>query len=83
LNQFSNLSSISPSSSSKTDTSTRCKESYFEQINTRFGRKATYVVIGDGRDKELAAKQLSWPFWRINQHQHLTALHNVLDLQFL
>ncbi|CAF1035503.1 unnamed protein product [Didymodactylos carnosus] len=59
------------------------KESCFERINTRFGRKPTYVVIGDGRDEELAAKQLSWPFWRISQHQHLTALHHALDLQFL
>ncbi|CAF1552239.1 unnamed protein product, partial [Didymodactylos carnosus] len=59
------------------------KESCFERISTRFGRKPTYVVIGDGRDEELAARQLSWPFWRISQHQHLTALHHALDLQFL
>jgi hypothetical protein len=35
------------------------KESCFERIHTRFGRKPTYVVIGDGRDEELAAKQVS------------------------
>lgn len=34
------------------------KESCFERIHTRFGRKPTYVVIGDGRDEELAAKQV-------------------------
>ena len=35
------------------------KESCFERIHTRFGRKPTYVVVGDGRDEELAAKQVS------------------------
>ena len=35
------------------------KESCFERILTRFGRKPTYVVIGDGRDEELAAKQVN------------------------
>lgn len=34
------------------------KESCFERIHTRFGRKPTYVVVGDGRDEELAAKQV-------------------------
>ncbi|XP_006011801.1 eyes absent homolog 3 isoform X3 [Latimeria chalumnae] len=33
------------------------KESCFERIVSRFGRKVTYVVIGDGRDEEIAAKQ--------------------------
>ena len=32
------------------------KESCFERIATRFGRKCTYVVIGDGRDEENASK---------------------------
>lgn len=35
------------------------KESCFERIVTRFGRKCTYVVIGDGRDEEAAAKTVS------------------------
>src|SRR5262249_39120337 len=35
------------------------KESCFERIHTRFGRKPTYVVVGDGRDEELAAKQVN------------------------
>lgn len=35
------------------------KESCFERISTRFGRKCTYVVIGDGRDEEVSAKQVS------------------------
>uniref|UniRef100_A0A2K6AAS4 Eyes absent homolog n=1 Tax=Mandrillus leucophaeus TaxID=9568 RepID=A0A2K6AAS4_MANLE len=33
------------------------KESCFERIVSRFGKKVTYVVIGDGRDEEIAAKQ--------------------------
>ncbi|KZS06546.1 putative Eyes absent [Daphnia magna] len=33
------------------------KESCFERIVSRFGRKCTYVVVGDGRDEESAAKQ--------------------------
>ncbi|NXS07066.1 EYA3 protein, partial [Neodrepanis coruscans] len=33
------------------------KESCFERIVSRFGKKVTYVVIGDGRDEEVAAKQ--------------------------
>uniref|UniRef100_A0A8C1NN63 Eyes absent homolog n=1 Tax=Cyprinus carpio TaxID=7962 RepID=A0A8C1NN63_CYPCA len=35
------------------------KESCFERIISRFGKKVTYVVIGDGRDEEFAAKQHS------------------------
>ena len=35
------------------------KESCFERIVSRFGRKCTYVVVGDGRDEEAAAKQVS------------------------
>jgi hypothetical protein len=35
------------------------KESCFERIVSRFGRKCTYVVVGDGQDEEAAAKQVS------------------------
>lgn len=35
------------------------KESCFERIVSRFGRKCTYVVVGDGRDEEGGAKQVS------------------------
>jgi hypothetical protein len=38
---------------------TKGKESCFERIVSRFGRKCTYVVVGDGRDEESAAKQVS------------------------
>ncbi|XP_072831083.1 protein phosphatase EYA3 isoform X3 [Vicugna pacos] len=37
------------------------KESCFERIVSRFGKKVTYVVIGDGRDEEIAAKQRCCP----------------------
>ncbi|KAJ8923873.1 hypothetical protein NQ315_006649, partial [Exocentrus adspersus] len=59
------------------------KESCFERIITRFGRKCTYVVIGDGQDEEAAAKSLNFPFWRITSHSELAALYNALDMDFL
>ncbi|XP_067140082.1 eyes absent homolog 1-like isoform X1 [Centruroides vittatus] len=59
------------------------KESCFERIISRFGRKCTYVVVGDGRDEETAAKQLNFPFWRISGHSDLAALHHALDLGHL
>ncbi|CAH1126528.1 unnamed protein product [Ceutorhynchus assimilis] len=59
------------------------KESCFERIVTRFGRKCTYVVIGDGQDEETAAKTLNFPFWRILSHSEIAALYNALDMEFL
>ncbi|EFX89861.1 eye-absent 1-like protein [Daphnia pulex] len=59
------------------------KESCFERIVSRFGRKCTYVVVGDGRDEESAAKQLNFPFWRIASHQDSAALYNALDLGYM
>ncbi|XP_065200243.1 eyes absent homolog 2 isoform X2 [Planococcus citri] len=59
------------------------KESCFERIVSRFGRKCTYVVIGDGQDEETAAKQMTFPFWRISSHNDLAALYNALDMGFL
>ncbi|KAJ8957679.1 hypothetical protein NQ318_017571, partial [Aromia moschata] len=59
------------------------KESCFERIVTRFGRKCTYVVIGDGQDEEAAAKSLNFPFWRITSHNEIAALYNALDMDFL
>ncbi|XP_012946346.1 eyes absent homolog 4 [Aplysia californica] len=59
------------------------KESCFERIVSRFGRKCTYVVVGDGRDEESASKQMNWPFWRISNHSDLAALHHALDLSYL
>uniref|UniRef100_A0A3Q0STT3 Eyes absent homolog n=1 Tax=Amphilophus citrinellus TaxID=61819 RepID=A0A3Q0STT3_AMPCI len=64
---------------------TKIKESCFERIISRFGKKVTYVVIGDGRDEEFAAKQLqhNMPFWRISNHGDLVSLHQALELDFL
>ncbi|XP_073420679.1 protein phosphatase EYA3 isoform X2 [Dendrobates tinctorius] len=59
------------------------KESCFERIVTKFGKKVTYVVIGDGRDEEMAAKQHNMPFWRILNHNDLVSLHQALELDFL
>ncbi|KAM6043893.1 protein phosphatase EYA3 isoform 4-T4 [Theristicus caerulescens] len=59
------------------------KESCFERIVSRFGKKVTYVVIGDGRDEEVAAKQHNMPFWRITNHADLMSLHQALELDFL
>ncbi|XP_056110511.1 eyes absent homolog 3 isoform X3 [Rhinichthys klamathensis goyatoka] len=59
------------------------KESCFERIIARFGKKVTYVVIGDGRDEEFAAKQHNMPFWRISSHGDLISLHQALELDFL
>lgn len=35
------------------------KESCFERITQRFGRRAVYVVIGDGVEEETVAKKVS------------------------
>ena len=35
------------------------KETCFERISNRFGKKCTYVVVGDGRDEEMASKQVN------------------------
>ncbi|XP_065600503.1 eyes absent homolog 3 isoform X1 [Cyrtonyx montezumae] len=59
------------------------KESCFERIVSRFGKKVTYVVIGDGHDEEVAAKQHNMPFWRITNHADLVSLHQALELDFL
>ncbi|XP_021918340.1 eyes absent homolog 2 isoform X3 [Zootermopsis nevadensis] len=59
------------------------KESCFERIVSRFGRKCTYIVVGDGQDEEAAAKQLNFPFWRISSHSDTAALYNALEMDFL
>nr|CEH19755.1 Cs-eyesabsent [Cupiennius salei] len=56
------------------------KDTCFERILSRFSRKCTYVVIGDGRDEEHAAKQMNFPFWRVSSHSDLAALYHALHL---
>eukprot|EP00795_Rhopilema_esculentum_P007533 gene7533-13314_t len=59
------------------------KDACFERIQNRFGRKSTYVVIGDGKDEEIASKQLGFPFWRISCHSDLVNLNHALKLGHL
>ncbi|XP_078275401.1 protein phosphatase EYA2-like [Rhinoraja longicauda] len=59
------------------------KESCFERIVQRFGRKAVYIVVGDGVEEETAAKKNNMPFWRISCHADLEALRHALELEYL
>ncbi|XP_041952295.1 eyes absent homolog 4 isoform X3 [Alosa sapidissima] len=59
------------------------KESCFERVMQRFGRKVVYVVIGDGVEEEQAAKKHNMPFWRISSHSDLLALHQALEYEYL
>ncbi|XP_051909457.1 LOW QUALITY PROTEIN: eyes absent homolog 4 [Hippocampus zosterae] len=59
------------------------KESCFERITQRFGRKVVYVVVGDGAEEEQAAKKHNMPFWRISSHSDLLALHQALEFEYL
>uniref|UniRef100_A0A8C7ITE1 Eyes absent homolog n=1 Tax=Oncorhynchus kisutch TaxID=8019 RepID=A0A8C7ITE1_ONCKI len=52
------------------------KESCFERVIQRFGRKVVYVVVGDGVEEEQGSK-------RISSHSDLMALHHALDLEYL
>ena len=38
---------------------------------------------GDGKDEEVAAKTMNYPFWRINAHSDLIAFYNALDMGFM
>ncbi|XP_057341419.1 eyes absent homolog 4 isoform X2 [Microplitis mediator] len=59
------------------------KESCFGRVVAKFGRRCTYVVIGDGSDEETAARAHNFPFWRINSHSDTQALYNALEMGFL
>lgn len=58
-------------------------ESCFERIITRFGRKCTYVVVGDGSEEEKAAKTMTFPFWRITSHSDIRSLYTALEMEYL
>ncbi|TRY80954.1 hypothetical protein TCAL_09562 [Tigriopus californicus] len=59
------------------------KDACFERIVQRFGRKTTYVVVGDGSDEEMAAKGMNIPFWRVTGPNDLSRLSAALDKQLL
>ncbi|XP_041816980.1 eyes absent homolog 1 isoform X3 [Chelmon rostratus] len=59
------------------------KESCFERVIQRFGRKVVYIVVGDGVEEEQGSKKHNMPFWRISSHSDLMALHHALDLEYL
>jgi len=40
-------------------------------------------VAGDGKDEEVAAKTMNFPFWRINAHSDLIAFYNALDMGYM
>ena len=52
---------------------------HFIDITSNFQIYST----GDGQDEEVAAKNMNFPFWRINSHNDLLALHNALEMQFI
>uniref|UniRef100_A0A8C4FA00 Eyes absent homolog n=1 Tax=Dicentrarchus labrax TaxID=13489 RepID=A0A8C4FA00_DICLA len=59
------------------------KESCFERVSQRFGRRAVYVVIGDGAEEEAVAKKKNMPFWRVSCRADLEALSHALELDYL
>ncbi|XP_061745565.1 eyes absent homolog 2 isoform X1 [Nerophis ophidion] len=59
------------------------KESCFERISQRFGRRAVYVVVGDGAEEEAVAKKKTMPFWRVSCRADLEALSHALELDYL
>jgi hypothetical protein len=52
------------------------KDSCFDRIVARFGRKCTYVVVGDGRDEEQASKQVS--YLPLNNKQQILILLSLI-----
>ncbi|XP_047202397.1 eyes absent homolog 2 isoform X4 [Girardinichthys multiradiatus] len=59
------------------------KESCFERVSQRFGRRAVYVVIGDGAEEETVAKKKNMPFWRVSCRPDLEALSHALEMDYL
>ncbi|MGH0169753.1 UNVERIFIED_CONTAM: hypothetical protein FKN15_077082 [Acipenser sinensis] len=59
------------------------KDSCFERVVQRFGRRAVYVVVGDGAEEESAAKKKNMPFWRVSCRADLDALSHALELEYL
>lgn len=64
------------------------KESCFERISSRFGRKCTYVVVGDRQEEESAAKQVIIDIYWIRTFfckclEYLYVLYFLDELAFL
>ncbi|OQR66646.1 developmental protein eyes absent-like [Tropilaelaps mercedesae] len=59
------------------------KQSCFDRVLAKFGKKCTYIVVGGSKEDESSSKALNLPFWRINQHSDLEALHYALELGHL
>lgn len=59
------------------------KESCFERIRSRFGRKCTYVVIGDGPDEDSAARQVSTSVALLTDLSLALATHSALNSPYL
>ncbi|XP_065842953.1 eyes absent homolog 2-like [Oscarella lobularis] len=59
------------------------KDCCFERISARFGSKCTYIVVGSGKEEEASSKKMGLPFWRIQCHSDLHALHFALKLGHL
>ena len=42
-----------------------------------------FLFSGDGKEEEVAAKNMNFPFWRINSHNDLIAFYNALDMGYM
>ena len=58
-------------------------ENVFEKLMQKYGKNCTFVVIGDGRDEESAARKLQMPFWRISCRQDLENLCRALEYNIM
>lgn len=56
------------------------KESCFERVSQRFGRRAVYVVIGDGAEEEAVAKKVELSLFFMTLTAEKCALTNQLTL---
>ncbi|VDD74068.1 unnamed protein product [Mesocestoides corti] len=55
----------------------------FEQITSRFGERAVYILIGNTPEEKDSAAQLKWPFWCLAGHSDLHNLVFSIEMGFL
>ncbi|CAG2105586.1 unnamed protein product, partial [Medioppia subpectinata] len=55
------------------------KDHTFQRIVNKFGKKCTYVAIGDGLEEKSAAQKLDIPFWEVTCTHNLDQLYNALS----